>query len=1589
MKRRILSRAVVAVLALSVCGCPLMAESFQATYEAADWLSSDVDAPTQGDSVSQQTDALQAMMRLAGEAARNGRVKVHFGAGRYVIDDYLPICSNMSIELDDDATVVSVSEAAPGMLTAHHFDEDGGLCPRDASCRHDGYSQITNVTICGGTWDRNANPLCDTYIVRLVHGADIVISNVTFKAASDHFLNLSGTSNVVLRSVNFSDAVRYQGEDPGFWGKFAWGAETRYTTIEAVHLDYCSLEGEPNAYPLDETACQDVLIDGCSFSGVFAGVGTHHNPLGDRARGVTILNSRFESCLSYACYAFGFSNLEIRNCDVRGGEGLVYASRSDLCAEENVVDSASASAVYVYDASDGLFRNNAFSNSCATVFRANGESRLVALTNVIHVAGRHGVSATGGRVVLSGNAISRTTENGVYVDGATAEVCDNEIAEPGMAGVRADNGAAVVACGNRISDAGTHGVSIGVNASFAISDNAILRGGANGVRVEKGADGGSVSGNEIASSGERGIYLLDVRDVRVEDNAIRDSALHGLFVQGGSVAAVGNAIDTTGKDANGVFLKQTTAMIATNTIANAGASGIRADDGTTLVASGNIITNPQAHGLSIGGLSSYRLDGNAVTDARKTGIFVSACQGGGSVSGNRIARSGESGISLVQSEGAVVSGNQVEVTGGFSEGIYVREAATATIRDNTALMTGGHAIRVQGAAGKPMTAVLSGNTAQTANPSYADIRVGDYCLNCVLTENVTSDGGIKVSKNETSGTRIIEPVCVYSVTFDGNGATGGKMAALSINVGETTALTANAFTRTGWTFLGWATRKDATAADYANQAKVKDLAKTDGAKVTLYAVWKVNAYTVKFDGNGATSGAMAAQARTYGDGKALTANAFKRTNCHFLGWSTTKGGAVKYTNKQADNLSAKAGATVTLYAVWKISAYKVAFDGNGATSGAVEAQAINVGAATALTANAFARTGCTFLGWSTKKDATAADYKDAAKVKNLTKTNGATVTLYAVWKANAYTVKFDGNGATSGKMAAQARTYGDGKKLPANAFKRTNFHFLGWATAKGGAVKYADKKAANLSKKDGATVILYAVWEISTYKVAFDGNGATSGTMKAQAVNVGAAKALRANAFARTGCTFQGWAKKKDATKADYKDKAKVTNLTKTNGATVTLYAVWKANAFTVKFDGNGATSGTMKNLAMTYGKAKALTANAFRRTNWTFLGWAKKKDATAADYADQAKVKNLAKKAGAAVTLYAVWRRGSFTVKFDGNGATSGAVKAQKMDTAAKTALTANAFKRAGYEFLGWSTKKDATTATYANKAKVKDLAKAGKSVTLYAVWSLPAWAHGTFNGWGSYWSPSRNAWFDGIPKVTVSSLGKLSGTFTLEAPGGGADTVKFSASAFSKYYSSRSMDQVLDLLDPGEDDDPYGIVEDAENGFVPAKIAVYVYKGVSFTMPDGTARKADIVLLSRLYDGKSLCGFCCLSLASGMDMGLHQNLFASKHVTLPQFDGTPKKSFAVSTAVQDGSWQAVSGKLTKVEVTFGANGKLTAVGYKGTSKKWTTSATLRVCGYDGSVFGAATDFMTPDGTQLWFDCDLEPGANGKVSASGITFEW
>lgn len=108
----------------------------------------------------------------------------------------------------------------------------------------------------------------------------------------------------------------------------------------------------------------------------------------------------------------------------------------------------------------------------------------------------------------------------------------------------------------------------------------------------------------------------------------------------------------------------------------------------------------------------------------------------------------------------------------------------------------------------------------------------------------------------------------YYVHFNGNGNTGGIMSDQTFTYGTAQPLSANGFTKTGHTFDGWATNPTGNKV-YDNQQSVVNLTDVQNGTVNLYAVWKINTYTVRFsvaDGKGTLKGEYGSQNQTAQNG---------------------------------------------------------------------------------------------------------------------------------------------------------------------------------------------------------------------------------------------------------------------------------------------------------------------------------------------------------------------------------------------------------------------------------------------------------------------------------------------------------------------------------------------------------------------------------------------------------------------------------------------------------------------------------------------------------------------------------------------------
>ncbi len=149
----------------------------------------------------------------------------------------------------------------------------------------------------------------------------------------------------------------------------------------------------------------------------------------------------------------------------------------------------------------------------------------------------------------------------------------------------------------------------------------------------------------------------------------------------------------------------------------------------------------------------------------------------------------------------------------------------------------------------------------------------------------------------------------YTISYNANGGSGAP-ASQTKYYGKTLALSNTKPTRTGYSFLGWATSSTATQATYASGANY-----TLNAATTLYAVWKPYEYTVSYNANGG-SGIPASQTKLYDKTLTLSSQEPTREGYSFLGWATDSNAEIP--DYQPGGFYTE-NKNLKLYAIWKMT----------------------------------------------------------------------------------------------------------------------------------------------------------------------------------------------------------------------------------------------------------------------------------------------------------------------------------------------------------------------------------------------------------------------------------------------------------------------------------------------------------------------------------------------------------------------------------------------------------------------------------------------------------------------------------------------
>ena len=125
--------------------------------------------------------------------------------------------------------------------------------------------------------------------------------------------------------------------------------------------------------------------------------------------------------------------------------------------------------------------------------------------------------------------------------------------------------------------------------------------------------------------------------------------------------------------------------------------------------------------------------------------------------------------------------------------------------------------------------------------------------------------------------------------------------------------------------------------------------------------------------------------------------------------------------------------------------YTICFDQNDGT-GTKYYQLIPMNENTALTLNTYECEGHIFKHWATKESGSGDIYADGATVKNLVNSAGRTITLYAQWIKESYTLEFDTNGGIP-IIDSITASYGDSIVVP--DVTKIGCEFTGWLDDEG------------------------------------------------------------------------------------------------------------------------------------------------------------------------------------------------------------------------------------------------------------------------------------------------------------------------------------------------------------------------------------------------------------------------------------------------------------------------------------------------------------------------------------------------------------
>ena len=376
-----------------------------------------------------------------------------------------------------------------------------------------------------------------------------------------------------------------------------------------------------------------------------------------------------------------------------------------------------------------------------------------------------------------------------------------------------------------------------------------------------------------------------------------------------------------------------------------------------------------------------------------------------------------------------------------------------------------------------------------------------------------------------------------TLKFDANGGTG-TMADVTIKTDAVSTLPANKLTKSGYTFAGWSITKGG-AVVYSDKSSYK---MGTSATNVLYAVWKIETYSISYNLNGGTETTNRKEYNVETATFNLAPPA--REGYTFTGWIGTGLSAV------TKNVSVVRGSTGnrSYKANWNKNTYSISYTLNGGNDP-------NNAASYDIETNSFTlfnptKTGYVFAGWT--------GTGLSAVTKNVTINKGSVGNRQysANWEIENYTIHYDLDGGTVSNAVNSYNITTSSFSLPVP--QKSGYTFVGWSGSNISGI------VENVTVEKGSTGNLgfVANWSANTNVLTL-----TDGVITKQiSAKTDSLLRLPKNEFSKDDVLFAGWSTSNNGEVLYYDQ-----DLYKMGTAShYTLYAIFKEDTYEYVTDRTG-----------------------------------------------------------------------------------------------------------------------------------------------------------------------------------------------------------------------------------------------------------------------------------------------------------------------------------------------------------------------------------------------------------------------------------